>query len=139
MKLELLMPLSGTNGTFEAGEEITVGDDATALRYVEKGIAKFKNKQEHDAFLKKVDAIKKQEAEKKAQAEAIIKQEQLRAELNSLAAQIVIKAAQVNGVSLNEEEIVEGVESLLAMFLEERQDELQHKQGFFSSLFFGKK
>ena len=139
MKLELLMPLSGTNGTFEAGEEIVVADDATALRYVEKGIAKFKNKKEHEAFLKKVDAIKKEEAEKKAQAEALVKQDQLRAELNALVAQVVMKAAEVNGVVLSDEEIVDGVEALLTLFLEERQDELKQKQGFFSALFFGKK
>jgi len=138
MKLELLMPLSGPNGTFEKGEEITVADDAAALRYIEKGIAKFKSEKEHDAFLKKVDDIKKTEAEKKAQAKAIIKQEQLRAELNALAAQVVIKSAEVNGVSLSDQEIVDGVEALLALFLEERQDELKSKQGFFSSLFFGK-
>ena len=133
------MPLSGPNGTFEAGEEITVVDDASALRYIEKGIATFDDEKEHDAFLQKVDDIKQKEAEKKAEAEAIMQQDKLRAELNSLAAQVVIKAAEVNGKHLRDEEIVDGVETLLTLFLEEHQNELESKEGFFSSLFFSKK
>ena len=138
MKLELLMPLSGPNGTFEKGEEIAVADDAAALRYIEKGIAKFKNKKEHDAFLKKIDAIKEEQARRKAEAEALIKQEQLRAELNSLCAQVVIKAAEVNGVVLSDQQIVDGVEALLNEFLKERQDASKSNESFFGSLFFGK-
>lgn len=138
MRLELLMPLSGPNGTFETGDEVVVANDATALRYIEKGIAKFKNKKEHDSFLQKVDDIKEKESQKKAQAEAILKRDEFVVELKSLCSQVVIKAAEFNGKALDENEIVAGTEEILNLFLEERQDE-NTKQGFFSTLFFGKK
>lgn len=132
------MPLSGPNGTFDTGEEISVANDATALRYIEKGIAKFKSKKEHEAFLTKVEAIKKDEADKKAKAEALLKRDAFIVELKSLSSQVIIKAAEFNGKALSEQEIVDGTEEIMKLFIEERQDE-STSQGFFSKLFFGQK
>lgn len=111
MKLIVKQHISGIKGTFEVGQSITV-DDATALRYIEKGIAEPKNKKELDAFMQKAKAQKAQKAQKEAEAKAILESEKLKIELNALYAQVVIKEAEYLGVMLSDEEIVAEVETL---------------------------
>ncbi|MBL4730783.1 MAG: hypothetical protein JKY28_05395 [Sulfurimonas sp.] len=139
MKLILLQHLSGAKGTFAIGDIVTV-DDATALRYIKKGIAKPKTEKELTVFMEKAQSIENEELKKQAQAKAILESDRFRVELNSLCSQVVIKAAEVNGKNLNSEEIVNGVESLLSLFLKENQKgDKEVGKSFFSTLFFAKK
>lgn len=112
MKLILQQHLSGAKGTFEVGETITV-DDATALRYIKKGIAKPKTEKELKSFMEKAQAIENEAEQKKAQAKAILESDAIKVELNSLYAQVVLKEAELLGVVLSDEEIVGEIETLI--------------------------
>lgn len=112
MKLILLQHLSGAKGTFEVGETITV-NDSTALRYIKKGIAEPKTEKELKSFMQKAEAIEKEEAAKQAEAKAILEQDRLKVELNSLYAQVVLKESELLGVVLSDEEIVSEIETLI--------------------------
>ncbi len=111
MKLILKQHLSGAKGVFKVGESITV-DDATALRYIKKGIAEPKTKKELDEFMQKSEAIVVAQAQKEAEAKAILESEKLKTELKALYAQVVMKEAEFLGIVLSSEEIVAEVETL---------------------------
>ena len=112
MKLILLQHLSGAKGSFGVGEEITVSSDTVALKYIKKGIAKAKTKKEQESLLTRAKEIEEQEAQAKAKAKAILEQDKLKVELNSLYAQVVLKEAELLGVVLSDEEIVGEIEVL---------------------------
>lgn len=137
LKVKLLTGRTGSAGSNIPGESIDV-PVLEAIALVESDQANPVNKQAYEEALKPILAQREAELEREAQIKAIKEKDKLKVELNSLAGQIVVKAAEVNGKHLSDSEIVEGVETLLGMFLEERQSE-ETKQGFFGSLFFGKK
>ena len=111
MKLIVKQHLSGAKGVFEVGDTVSV-DDATALRYIQKGIAEPKTKKELDAFMQKAEAIEEDEAKREAEAKALLESEKLRTELNTLYAQVVIKEAEYLGVVLSDVKIVAEIETL---------------------------
>lgn len=111
MKLILKQHLSGANGTFEVGEEITVTDEQ-AIAYIGKGIAEPKTKKELDTFLKKVDGIKAKKLEDEAKSKAILEKSKIQNELNKLYEEVVLKEAELNGEVLSDDEVLEGVENL---------------------------
>jgi len=111
MKLILKQHLSGADGALDIGDPIEVTDEQ-AISYIEKGIAGFKTQKEHDAFMGKVKNIKAKVAANQAEAKAIIQKEHLENELNALYTDVVLKEAELNGVVLNDEQILEMVEEL---------------------------
>jgi len=111
IKLILLQHLSGAKGSFAVGESVTV-DDATALRYIKKGIAKPKTEKELQTFMQRAHDIENEIARKEAEAKAILESDKLKVELKSLYTQVVIKEAEFLGVVLSDEEIVGEIETL---------------------------
>ncbi|MFK5937720.1 MAG: hypothetical protein QM497_04895 [Sulfurimonas sp.] len=120
MKLILLQHLSGAKGTFEVGETVTV-NDATAYRYIKKGIATLKTEKELKSFMQKAEAIEAKEATKKAHAKAILESDRLKVELNALYAQVVLKESELKGVVLRDEEIVDKIETLILRIQEPKE------------------
>ena len=112
MELIVKQHISGTKGTYEVGDKIVV-DDATALRYIKKEIALPKKQKDLEEFLKKAQEIEKAQAEKEAQAKALLEQERLKAEVIVLYGKVVEKEAELKGEVLDNEEIVTRVEELL--------------------------
>lgn len=110
-KLELLQHLSGVGGVSEVGSSIEV-DDATAIRYINKGIAKAETVKAHNALMKKAEKLKSEKAEAEAKANAILKQSVIQNELNELYLSVVEKEAELNGEVLSDEEKLEAVESI---------------------------
>ena len=110
MKVILKEHLSGAK-SYAPGDsiEVTVKE---AFNMINKGIAKLKNKAETEAFLLKFSEAEREEAEKVAEAKAILEKDQLEAELNGLYNDVILKEAELNGVVLNGEQILEMVEEL---------------------------
>ena len=118
MKLILKQHLSGADGVLAVGDTVEV-DDATALRYIEKGIAEPKTKKELEAFMVKAEKTKSEQAEKEAQVKAILEKEHITNELNGLYHDVVLKEAELNGVVLEPEQVLELVEDLKKRILPE--------------------
>lgn len=110
MKVILLQHLSGAK-TYMPGDSIEV-TDKEAFNMIKKGIAKLKNKQLTEEFLSKLQKDQEVQAEKEAEAKSILEKEQLEVELNGLYNDVVLKEAELNGVVLNGEQILEMVEEL---------------------------
>ena len=111
MKLILLQHLSCADGVHEVGDTIEVSE-TEAIAYIEKGIAEFKTKKELDEFLKKIEKIKLEKAEKEAKVKAILEQGKIQNDLNALYLLVVEKEAELNGAVLNETETVAAVEAI---------------------------
>lgn len=111
MKLIMKQHLSGASGVLSVGDVIEV-DDITALRYIKKDIAIPKVEKELKELLSRAEAIEVQEKEAQAQASAILRKSVIQNELNELYLAVVLKEAELNGEVLNDEEILEAVESL---------------------------
>lgn len=109
MKVKLLVSRSGEDGSFSAGDIIDVSErEAVAL--IRNGSAEPKDKKAYEkAIADEEDAIKIA-AEKEAEITAIIKNDTLVSELRGLYAQVALKAAQIEGVVLTDEEVEAFVE-----------------------------
>lgn len=110
MKVILLQHLSGAK-TYKPGETVEV-TQKEAFNMIHKGIARLKTVKETDSFFAKVEESEKKNADNRAEANAILKKEQLEAELNGLYSDVVLKEAALNGVVLDGEQILEMVEEL---------------------------
>lgn len=110
MKIVLLQHLSGAK-TFAVGDELDV-DDAQAIRFINKGIAKCKNKADLEKLRERVTKIETENASRYAEAKAILEKDILEAELNGLYNDVVLKEAALNGVVLDGKQILEMVEEL---------------------------
>ena len=110
MKVILLQHLSGAK-TYSPGDILEV-TEKSAFNMLKKGIAKLKTQKAMDMFFAKVKESEKKDAETLAEANAILKKEQLEAELNGLYNDVVLKEAALNGAVLNGEQILEMVEEL---------------------------
>jgi len=116
MKLILIQPLTGANGAKAKGDEIDVGEDE-AIRYIKKSIAKPKNQKEYQAIVKKIEAQRVEEAEKEAQAAALLKEEQLKQAAREKAEELYDLLEKVALVDPNfSDEILEifGIKSVVA-------------------------
>lgn len=110
MKIILLVHLSGAK-SHEAGTELDV-DDAQALRFIDKDIAKCKNPADLPKLRARIEKIESDNASRDAEAKAILEKDTLEAELNGLYNDVVLKEAALNGVVLDGEQILEMVEEL---------------------------
>lgn len=111
MKLILKQHLSGADGVKEVGEIIEV-TDLEAVAYIEKGIAEPKTKKELDDFMQKIADIKAKKAEDDAKVKAILEQGVIQNDLNALYEKVVLKEAELNGVVLSEQEVLNEVEAI---------------------------
>ena len=103
--------MSGTDGSKKVGDPIEVHEDAV-LGYIKKGIAGFKTQKEHDSFMKKREKAQTEADAKQAESDAIMNKENIETELNGLYNDVVLKEAELNGVVLDGEQILEMVEEL---------------------------
>ena len=87
MKIIFLVVLSGADESIGIGEERNV-DDAVAVRYIDKGIAKAKNKKEYEKALKVLAEKEAEEEELKVKAYAILKQDELKESAEQLAKEL---------------------------------------------------
>ena len=110
MKVILLQHLSGAK-TYAPGDSVEVSEKE-ASSMIKKGIAKLKTQNETNEFFAKITKDEESKAEAEAEAKAILEKEQLEAELNGLYNDVVLKEAELNGVILNGEQILEMVEEL---------------------------
>ena len=87
MKLILLQSLSGAE-LHEIGDEIE-RDDMSALRFINKGIAKAKTVKAHNDLMAKAEKLEKEEADKRSKLIAIQKEKELRGEADALLEELV--------------------------------------------------
>lgn len=81
--------------------------------YLKKGSAKFQTKKEQSEFLEAFEKEERDEAERIAKAQAMLKQEELKNDLIASYTEVVGKEAAFLGVIYSEEEILQKVEELL--------------------------
>lgn len=108
-KVKLSVSRSGVDGSHAAGDTIEVLENEF-IALIQSNQASPINKKEYEAVIAKIDQVKTEEAEKEAQATAILKKEILTGELRDLYAQVACKAAQIDGVVLTDEEVEAFVE-----------------------------
>lgn len=104
LKLILLTGRSGDDGSYSPGDPITL-PIREAIALVESDQAKPTNKKEYEKALDILAQIKNDDDEREAQATAILEKEVLTGELRDLYAQVALKAAQIEGVVLTDEEV----------------------------------
>lgn len=109
LKLILLTGRSGDDGSYSPGDPITL-PIREAIALVESDQAKPTNKKEYEKALDILAQIKNDDDEREAQATAILEKEVLTGELRDLYAQVALKAAQIEGVVLTDEEVEAFVE-----------------------------
>lgn len=104
LELKLLTGRSGDDGSYSPGDKIKL-PIKEAIALVESDQAIPTSKKEYEKALALIDKAKTEEAEKEAQVNAILEKETLIGELHDLYAQIALKAAQIEGVVLSDEEV----------------------------------
>jgi len=111
LKVKLLTGRSGVDGSYLPGDklDLPVGE---ALSLIATNQAEATNKQAYEAARKAAQEKQLQNEELEAEINAIAKKEQLESELNTLYNDVVLKEAELNGVVLNGEQILEMVEEL---------------------------
>lgn len=109
LKLILLTGRSGDDGSYSPGDPITL-PIREAIALVESDQAKPTNKKEYEKALDALAKIKHDDDEREAQATAILEKDTLVSELRGLYAQVALKAAQIEGVILTDEEVEAFVE-----------------------------
>ncbi len=108
-KAKLLVSRSGVDGSHAAGDTIEVPKNEF-IALVQSSQAVPTNKKEYDSLIAEIEQINREDAEKEAQANAILEKETLTSELRDLYAQVARKAAQIEGVVLTDEEVEAFVE-----------------------------
>lgn len=104
MKVKFIASLCGGSEDYHPGDERDI-EDTEALRLIDADIAVPKNKKEYEQVLTRIEQSNTQEAEKLAQATAILEKEALVLELMDLYRQVARKAAQIEGIVLTDEEV----------------------------------
>lgn len=104
LELKLLTGRSGEDGSYSPGDKIKL-PIKEAIALVESDQAVPTNKKEYEKALALIDKVKTEEAEKAAQAQAILDKETLTQELIDLYRQVAHKSAQIEGVILTDEEV----------------------------------
>jgi hypothetical protein len=111
MKIKLLTPLSGVNGSFGVGEVIEV-DKNEAIRLIEKELAEPVNKKEFATLIAKLEEEKRAKEEAQKLAEVQANKEKAEAELNGLYVKVVELETYLAGVTLTDKEKFQAVEEL---------------------------
>ena len=111
LKIKLLTGRSGLDGSFAPGEKIDLPiREAISLIGSKQAVAV--NKQAYQSALEQVKKQELEDKEKVVEINAIAKKEQLSAELSTLYSDVILKEAELNGVVLNDAQILEMVEEL---------------------------
>jgi hypothetical protein len=127
IKLKLLTGRSGDDGSYSPGEIIDL-PIKEAIALVNSDQALPTNKKAYDHAVLKLESVKNAEAERLAQSTAILEKETLVSELRELYAQVALKAAQIEGVVLSDEEVEAFVEK--SMIGEDPSDEAKKTEDF---------
>lgn len=109
LELKLLTGRSGDDGSHSPGDRIKL-PIREAIALVKSDQALPTNKKEYEKALAAIDQIKRDDDEKEAQVTAILEKETLTGELRNLYAQVALKAAQIEGVVLTDQEVEAFVE-----------------------------
>jgi len=111
LKVKLLTGRSGTDGSHVPGEKIDL-PVREALSLIGSDQAEPVNKQAYQLALKTVQEKETEDKEKQAGINAITQKEQLESKLHSLYEEVVLTEAELNGVVLDGEQVLEMVEEL---------------------------
>jgi len=87
MKVEILQQVSGKS-PLNVGDKIDL-DDATAIRFIKKGIAKARSQKAHNELVARVEKAQEAEAEKEAKVTAIRQEAELKAKANNLLFELI--------------------------------------------------
>lgn len=104
LRVKLLVSRSGEDGSHAPGDVIEVGE-MEAISLINNGSAEPKDKKAYESVIARIEKEKIEEAEKAAQAQAILDKETLTQELIDLYRQVARKSAQIEGVILTDEEV----------------------------------
>lgn len=94
------------------GDEIKDLTGLQVSRFLKNGSAKFKTKKEHETYLTEYEDEEKIKLENEAKAKALLEKERLENDLINSITETVNKKAALDGVVLEESEVLEKVESL---------------------------
>jgi len=111
LKVKLLTGRSGADGSHVPGDKLDLPVNE-AVSLIVSGQAEPTNKQAYESALKDMKVKQLEDEESEAEVKAILEKEQLEAELNTLYNDVVLKEAELNGVVLDGEQILEMVEDL---------------------------
>lgn len=111
LKVKLLTGRSGADGSHVPGDKIDL-PAKEAISLILSNQAEPVNKKAYEAALADQQKVKFEDEEKQAEAKSILEKEKLETELNGLYNDVVLKEAELNGVVLNGEQILEMVEEL---------------------------
>lgn len=111
LKVKLLTGRSGADGSHVPGDKLDLPVNE-AVSLIASGQAEPTNKQAYESALEDIQVKQLEDEESEAEVKAILEKEQLEAELNTLYNDVVLKEAELNGVVLDGEQILEMVEDL---------------------------
>lgn len=112
VKVTVLSPIVGDGFSYPVSKKQIAMAVDMAFKLAGAGVVSFVDQAEYQKMLDAQKIIEDKVAEDKAESESIMKKEQLEAELNGLYNDVVLKEAELNGVVLNGEQILEMVEEL---------------------------
>lgn len=104
LKVKLLTGRVDSEGSYAPGASIDV-PTREAISLVESEQAIPLNKKAYEAAFKDIEALKLEDEERDAKANAIMKKESLELELKALYRDVALKTAEIEGVVLTEDEI----------------------------------
>ena len=104
---------SGLDTDINIGEEIKNLTPMEVERYLSSDSASFKTGEELESYLVELDEVKREQAEKEAQAKAILEHETIKNDLIAMYENVVKKEAELLGLVYEEKEILSKVEELL--------------------------
>ncbi|WP_345969636.1 hypothetical protein WCX72_09945 [Sulfurimonas sp. HSL1-6] len=110
LKVVLNTGLSGTDGSFGAGEEVDLPLEEALLR-IERGEAEPKVKKHYEAALEKREKLAQEAAEKQAAIDAVAKKDELTERLRGIYREEAEVSAALAGVILSDEEIEDFVKT----------------------------
>lgn len=125
MKVKFIASLCGGSEDYHPSKDDKEVEDNEALRLIDAGIAIASSKKEYEQVLANIEKLNIDEAEKSAQANAILEKEALTLELIDLYRQVAHKSAQIEGIVLTDEEVEAFVEK--SMNGEDPSDEVPPK------------
>jgi len=105
MKVKFIASLCGGSEDYHPSKDDKEVEDNEALRLIDAGIAIPSSKKEYEQVLARINKKNIEDAEKEAQANAILEKETLIGELRDLYAQVARKSAQIEGIVLTDEEV----------------------------------
>ena len=112
VKVVVVSPIVGNDFSYKASKDPVSLDDDMAFDLALAGFVKWVNKKAYARKLEEHQNKLKKSADAAVEANAILKKDRLETELNGLYNDVVLKEAELNGVVLDGEQILEMVEEL---------------------------